>query len=78
MCVQVKVNDVWCDTMSELRAIVGDAFTTNQDYYWVEPDDECCLCCCDVESTAAKAGYDARLNEVFDWILTKENTDGEA
>lgn len=72
MCVQVKIDDVWCDTQEELRAIVGDAFALNRDYYWLEPDDPCCLCCCEVEETARKAGYDARQNEALDWILKKK------
>lgn len=54
MCRQVIVNDEICETVGELKAQIGGllVWTVSLD----DISDEDCLCCLDVEGTAAKHG----------------------
>ena len=50
MCVTIKVNDVWCDSMGELRSVIGDVPVSGG--YTKPFIDEGCLCPVDLAALA--------------------------
>lgn len=76
MCEQVAVwrdgMETACDTAGELRAALGMEPVFHDGYGLIE--DNFCLCCCDVRSTAKAAGMSYHQDEWFWHVLSDQKS----
>ena len=68
MCVEVRVGNVWCSTVGELRAAIP-CEPIKEACYQQMPRETSCLCGIDIPATLASAGVVFTLDETANYVV---------
>lgn len=70
MCVEVKVDGKYCNTVAQLRAAMNPANIIADENY-KELKEDCCLCQVDIEETAKNNGYECDQEGMMQYNFNK-------